>query len=57
MEDNLTKAKKALMTPKQLCPTAAVLHVMEAKNPGEQDGEKLAKLIERSTDQENQSIQ
>ena len=37
MEDNLTKAKKALMTPKQLCPTAAVLHAMEAKSPGEQD--------------------
>ena len=26
MKDNLSKAKKALMTPKQLCPTAAVVH-------------------------------
>ena len=42
MEDNLTKAKKALMSPKHLCPTAAVMHMMETKNPGEQDAEKLA---------------
>ena len=34
MEDNLTKAKKALMTQKQLCPTAAVVPTMEAKGPG-----------------------
>ena len=46
MEDNLTKAKKALMTPKQLCPTAAVVHALETKSPGEQDAEKLAKLRE-----------
>ena len=46
MEDNLTKAERALMTPKQLCPTAAVVHAMEAKGPGEQDAEKLAKLRE-----------
>ena len=46
MEDNLTKDKNALMTPKQLCRTAAVVHAMEAKNPGEQDAEKLAKLRE-----------
>ena len=46
MEDNLTKATKALMTPKHLCPTAAVVQTMEAKNPGEQDVEKLAKLRE-----------
>ena len=37
MEDNLTKAKKALMTPNQLCPTAAVVHMMEAKGPWEQE--------------------
>ena len=43
MEDILTKAKKALMNPKQLCPTAAVVHTMET---GEQDSEKLAKLRE-----------
>ena len=35
MEDNLTKAKRALMTPKQLCPTAVVVHTMENKSPGE----------------------
>ena len=47
MEDNLTKAKRALMTPKQLCPTAAVVQAIENKvNPGEQDAEKLAKLKE-----------
>ena len=47
MEDNLTKAKRALMTPKQLCPTGAIVHAMENKvNPGEQDAEKLAKLRE-----------
>ena len=47
MEDNLTKAKRALMTPKQLCPTAAVVQVIENKaNPGEQDEEKLAKRKE-----------
>ena len=42
MEDNLTKAKKALMTQKQLCPTATVVYAMEAKVPEEQDQEKLA---------------
>ena len=46
MEDNLTKAKRALMTPKQMCPTAAVVHMMENKSPGEQDAEKLAKMRE-----------
>ena len=47
MEDNLTKAERALMTPKQLCPTGAVVHTMEdKKNPGEQDAAKLAKLRE-----------
>ena len=47
MEDNLTKAKRVLMTPKQLCPTGVVVQVIENKaNPGEQDAEKLAKLKE-----------
>ena len=46
MKDNLTKAKRALMTPKQLRPTAAVMHAMKNKSPGEQDAEKLAKLRE-----------
>ena len=47
MEDNLTKAKRALMAPKQLCPTIAVVQAKENKaNPGEQDAEKLAKLKE-----------
>ena len=32
MEDNLSKAKKALMTPKQLCPTAAVLENRMRRN-------------------------
>ena len=39
MEDYLTKAKKALMTPKQLCPTAAIVHEMETKNPRAGHGE------------------
>ena len=35
-EDNLTKATRILMTPKKLCPTAAVVFAMEHKaNPGE----------------------
>ena len=34
------------MTPKQLCPKAVVVHVMETKSPREQDEEKLAKLRE-----------
>ena len=47
MEDNLTKAKMALMNPKQLCPTGAVVQAMENKaNPGEQDEKNLAKLKE-----------
>ena len=47
MEDNLTKAKRALMTPKQFCPTGVVVQEMENKaNPGEQDAKKLAKLKE-----------
>ena len=47
MENKLTKSKKALMTPKQLCPTGAAGHAMENKvNPGEEDTEKLAKLRE-----------
>ena len=29
MEDNLTQAKRALMTPKELCPTAKVVRAME----------------------------
>ena len=42
MEDNLTKAKRALMTPKQLCPTGANVHALESKaHPGEQDENKL----------------
>ena len=47
MEDNLTKAKRALMIPKQLCPTGANVHALESKaNPGEQDEDKLTKLRE-----------
>ena len=47
MEDKLNKAKRALMTPKQLCPTGVGVQAIENKtNPGEQDAEKLAKLKE-----------
>ena len=47
MEDNLTKAKRALMAPKQLCPTGANVHAMESKaNPGDQGVEKLTKFRE-----------
>ena len=41
MEDNLTKAKRILMTPKKLCPTGEVVYAMQNKaNPGEQDQRK-----------------
>ena len=47
MEDNLTKAKRLLMTPKKLCPTAAVVYAMEHKaNPGEQDEREIVKMKE-----------
>ena len=47
MEDNLAEAKRALMTPKQLCPTGVVVQAMENKaNPGEHVAAKLAKLRE-----------
>ena len=47
MEDNLTKVKRILMTPKKLCPTAAVVFAMERKaNPGEQDAREIAKMKE-----------
>ena len=31
MEDNLTKAKRALMTPKKLCPTGSVVQSMQTQ--------------------------
>ena len=47
MEDNLTKAKKALMAPKQLCPRGLNIQTIENKvNLGEQDVDKLTKLRE-----------
>ena len=47
MEDNMTKAKRILMTPKKLCPTAAIVYAMERKvNSGEQDGREIAKMKE-----------
>ena len=47
IEDNLTKAKRILMSPKKLCPTAVVVYVMECKvNPGEQDARDIAKMKE-----------
>ena len=55
MEDNLTKAKRALMAQKQVCPTGANIQTIESKaNLGEQDVEKLNKrrevLIKKSRD-------
>ena len=55
MEDNITKAKRAIMAPKQLCPTGANIKAIESKaNLGELDMEKLAKcreiLIKKSCD-------
>ena len=47
MEDNLTKAKRALMAPKQLCPTGSNICSRERKvNIGEQNVDKLTKLRE-----------
>ena len=47
MEDNLTKAKKALMAPKQLCPRGLNIQTIEKKvNLGEQDVDKLTTLRE-----------
>ena len=47
MEDNLTKAKRALMAPKQLCPTGANRQTINKKvNLGEQDVDELTKLRE-----------
>ena len=55
IKDNLNKAKRALMTPKQLCPTGANIQTIESKaNLEEQDVEKLTKwrevLIKKSRD-------
>ena len=47
MEDNLTKAKRALMTPKQLCPSGVEITTIERKAQiGERDVSKLTKLKE-----------
>ena len=47
MEDNLTKVKRALMAPKQLCPTGSNISSIERKvNLGEQDVDKLTNLRE-----------
>ena len=47
MEDNLTKAKRARMAPKQLCPTGSNIRSIERKvNVGEKDEETLTKLRE-----------
>ena len=55
MEDNLTKAERALMAPKQLSPTGANIKAIESKaNLVELDMENLAKwreiLIKKSRD-------
>ena len=47
MEDNLTKAKRALMTTKQLCPSGVEIQKTERKEKiGERDVSTLAKLRE-----------
>ena len=47
MEDNLTEAKRALMAPKQLCPTGLNIQSIERKNNiGEKDEATLSKLRE-----------
>ena len=47
MEDNLTKAKRALMAPKQLCPSGLNIQSIERKaHKGERDESILTKLIE-----------
>ena len=47
MEDNLTKAMRALMAPKQLFPTGANIQTIETKvNFREQDVDKPTKLRE-----------
>ena len=47
IEDNLTKAKRSLMAPKQLCPTRSNIWSIEMKiNNGEKDEEALTKLRE-----------
>ena len=45
MEDNLTKAKRALMTPKQLCPSGLEIWAIDRKPQiGERDVSTLTKL-------------
>ena len=47
MEDNLSKAKRALMSPKQLCPSGLNIQAIESKNHiGEKDKSILLKLRE-----------
>ena len=45
MEDNLTKAKRAIMITKELCPTGAVVQaMMNQPNQNMQDAERIAKM-------------
>ena len=47
IEDNLTKTKRALMTPKQLCPSGLNIQAIQRKNQiGEKDKSILSKLRE-----------
>ena len=47
MEDNLTKAKRALMKPKELCPTARMVQTMENQvNISIQEAKDIAKMQE-----------
>ena len=47
MEDNLAKAKRALMVTKQLCPSELIIQALECKAQiGEKDMSMLSKLRE-----------
>ena len=47
MEDNLTKAKRAIMITKELCPTGAVVQaMMNQPNQNMHDAERIAKMKE-----------
>ena len=47
MEDNLTKAKRALMKPKELCPTSRVIQSMQDQGSiGIMEAQEIAKMQE-----------
>ena len=53
MEDNLTKVKRALMAPKQLCPSGLNLRAIE---PNRREGYVNTVEAERDYDQEDQGV-